>query len=384
MARITGPARFDSLSTLDNSRFIHHSSLINHNPPLLIQRAFAGALARWFKISGRDYPWRRTTDPYPILVSEIMLQQTQITTVLDRGYYDRWMKRFPDFATLAKASEHEILKAWEGLGYYRRARFLHKLAQTVVAAHGGIFPRDITAIRKLPGIGDYTAGAVASFAFNDKQPIVDGNIARVLSRIFNDVTPVDSTAGKKLLWQRATILVRASASARIHNSALMELGQTVCKSATPDCKSCPVKKFCAATDPASLPVKSKRTQITEVIEHVYFQQTAAGVLLEQETGSRRTGLWKLPALPVMKRLPKTLHTSTYTITRYRVTLHVHAAPSHQISLPSLHHSMIPLSDLTSLPMPSPYRRVLEALVKVRTQRDGITAGRASRRALPAR
>ncbi len=326
--------------------------------------AFAAALARWFKVNGRDYPWRRTTDPYAILVSEIMLQQTQITTVLDRGYYSRWMEKFPDFATLGATSEREVLKAWEGLGYYRRARFLHQLAQTVVADHGGILPRDIAAIRQLPGIGDYTAGAVASFAFDDQQPVVDGNIARVLSRIFDDATPVDTTEGKKLLWQRATTLVNASASARIHNSALMELGQTFCKPAAPRCTICPVKKFCATTDPASLPVKTKRAQITEVIEHVYFLQTSNGVLLEQETGSRRTGLWKLPALPEMKRFPKTLHTSTYTITRYRVMLHVHAAPPRLPILPSLHHSIIPHSDLTPLPMSSPYRRVLETLVNV--------------------
>ena len=327
--------------------------------PLQYPAAFARALARWFEANGRDYPWRRTTDPYAILVSEIMLQQTQITTVLDRGYYDQWMKQFPNFIALAKASEHEILKAWEGLGYYRRARFLHQLAQTVVAEQGGIFPRDITAIRKLPGIGDYTAGAVASFAFDDKQPVVDGNVARVLSRIFDDATPVDSTVGKKQLWSRATTLVNASSSARVHNSALMELGQTICKPTQPACLVCPVRDFCAATDPASLPVKSKRTLITEVTEHVYFLRTAEGVLLEQETGRRRTGLWKLPALPEMKKLPKMLHTSTYTITRYRVTLHVHAAPS---PLPSLHHSIIPLADLASLPMPSPYRRALNAVL----------------------
>ncbi len=326
---------------------------------------FARALARWFKVCGRDYPWRRTTDPYAILVSEIMLQQTQITTVLDRGYYDRWMQQFPNLSALAKASEREVLKAWEGLGYYRRARFLHKLAQTVIMEQDGFFPRDINSIRQLPGIGDYTAGAVASFAFDDKQPIVDGNIARVLSRIFNDATPVDSTEGKKLLWQRATALVNASASARIHNSALMELGQTICKPAAPDCQICPVKKFCATTDPASLPVKSKRAQISEVIEHVYFLRNADGVLLEQETGSRRTGLWKLPALPEMKRFPKILHTSAYTITRYRVTLYVHAAPSRQTILSSLHHSIIPFSDLTSLPMPSPYRRALEFLCTIK-------------------
>lgn len=332
--------------------------------PLQHPAAFARALARWFVSAGRDYPWRRTTDPYAVLVSEVMLQQTQIATVLDRGYYSRWLRQFPDFATLAAADEPMVLKAWEGLGYYRRARNLHRLAQTIVREHRGIFPRDIAASRALPGIGDYTAGAVASFAFDDKQPVVDGNVARVLARIFDDATPVDSTEGRKRLWFRAKALVDVSASARIHNSALMELGQTICTPTRPDCRACPVRTFCAAEDPASLPVKSKRIPVTRIVERVFFKRTRDGILLEQETGARRTGLWKLPALPDLKRLPKTLHTAAYTITRYRVTLHVHAAPPPRSTTPTLQHSVFPLPDLAALPMPSPYRKALEALLQM--------------------
>jgi A/G-specific adenine glycosylase len=329
-------------------------------------KAFTRALARWFKAAGRDYPWRRTTDPYAILVSEIMLQQTQIATVLDRGYYARWMKQFPDFASLAGARESEVLKAWEGLGYYRRARFLHRLAQTVLSEHDGVFPRDLTAIRRLPGIGDYTAGAVVSFAFDGKQPLVDGNVARVLARLFADPTPIDCTAGRKILWQRAALLVSQSAGGRVHNSALMELGQTICKPAQPSCPACPVRQFCAATDPASLPVKAKRATVTELTERVYFLQTDAGILLQQETGARRTGLWKLPALESREKSPPLLHESTYTITRYRVKLQVHAAPRGRRRAPAADHAMIPFADLRELPMPSPFRRALEAvLLKLR-------------------
>ncbi len=326
-------------------------------------RAFARALSRWFETVGRDYPWRRTTDPYAILVSEIMLQQTQIGTVLDRGYYARWMKRFPDFASLARAREPEVLKAWEGLGYYRRARYLRDLARTVVAEHGGVFPREISAIRGLPGIGDYTAGAVVSFAFDQKQPIVDGNIARVLARLFDDRTPVDSTAGKKLLWERAARLLSPASSARIHNSALMELGQTVCKPVQPSCLICPVRRFCAATEPASLPVKSRRTAVTGVTERVFFQKTRDGVLLQQETGARRTGLWKLPALEKGGRFPPVLYQGAYTITRYRVILHVHEAPGRRAKTPAPHQAVIPFSELPQLPMPSPYRRALDSLLR---------------------
>lgn len=328
-------------------------------------KSIAQALDAWFLAQGRSYPWRETVDPYAILVSEIMLQQTQIPTVLDRGYYKRWMERFPTTATLAIAEEKEVLRAWEGLGYYRRARFLLKTAQAVESLHGGIFPRDLESIRSLPGVGAYTAGAVASFAYDARVPIVDGNVARVLSRLWNDATPIDSTAGQKLLWDRAEILVSGSPSPRRHNSALMELGQTFCRTANPLCDQCPVQQHCLAKDPSSLPVKSKRTQITEVTEHVFFHRTAQGVLLQQETGKRRTGLWKLPALQETGKLPAVKHKAAYTITRYRVTLWVHEAPP-QKALKSLlsDASMRFISDeeFPELPMPSPYRKALQALL----------------------
>lgn len=326
--------------------------------------SIASALVSWFGGQGRDYPWRRTRDPYAILVSEVMLQQTQISTVLGRGFYQRWLDRFPDFASLAAGAEADVLKAWEGLGYYRRARNLQRLAQTIVADYGGVFPTDPAAILSLPGIGPYTAGAVASFAFGLPEPIVDGNIARVLSRLDNDATPVDSTAGIKRLWERAAGLVRATDDPRALNSALMELGQTVCKTGTPLCDACPVKRYCKATDPASLPNKQNRTVITPVAEHVFFSLRNDGVLLEQETGARRTGLWKLPALPdsCLASPPAVLLKSSYGITRYRVTLWVHAPPTGLTEWPKTHH-WIPREMLGSTAMPSPYRRALNDLLK---------------------
>jgi A/G-specific adenine glycosylase len=328
--------------------------------PLLHPKAFAIALAEWFVLVGRDYPWRRTTDPYAILVSEVMLQQTQIPTVLDRGYFTRWMALFPDFATLANATEPEVLKAWEGLGYYRRARNLQKLAQTILTDFGGSFPRERATILQLPGIGPYTAGAVASFAFDEQQPIVDGNVARVLSRLLDDATPIDSPSGLRLLWANAETLVKAASSARIHNSALMELGQTICKPTNPTCNLCPVNAFCLTNRAAHLPVKAKSTVITETTERVLFYCNQNGVLLLQEDGSRRTGLWKLPALPDSMSSVPVIHKSKYTITRYRVTLWVHESSS----LPSASlGQIIPLTEIPSLPMPSPYRRALNAVLK---------------------
>lgn len=320
-------------------------------------------LVSWFRRNGRDYPWRQTRDPYAILVSEVMLQQTQIRTVLDRGFYVRWLERFPDFHTLAAAAETEVLKAWEGLGYYRRARNLQKLAQAVVAEHGGCMPADPAAILALPGIGPYTAGAVASFAFNLPEPLVDGNVARVLARLDNDETPVDSPLGNKRLWSRARELVQATDDPRSLNSALMELGQMVCKPGSPQCPVCPVKSHCRATDPVKLPVKSTRTALTEVTERVYFLHTPSGILLEQEQGSRRTGLWKLPALPETSFAlpPPVLLKSAYGITRYKVTLWVHEPPQQDGPWPE-NQRLIPHAELAALPMPSPYRKALDKLL----------------------
>jgi A/G-specific adenine glycosylase len=326
--------------------------------------ATARQLVTWFRKHGRDYPWRRTHDPYAILVSEIMLQQTQIATVLGRGYYARWLERFPDFERLASASEEQVLKAWEGLGYYRRARNLHRLAKEVIEKHGGVFPRDHATILSLPGIGPYTAGAVASLAFGLAQPVVDGNVARVLSRLYNDATPVDSTAGVKLLWQHAGELVGTTDDPRVLNSALMELGQTHCTPAKPACDLCPVRAQCRAKEPESLPVKQARQEITAVTERVVFLRTDEGVLLEQETGGRRTGLWKLPALPAVheNKPPPVLMRTNYGITRYKVTLWVHEAPRQHPVWPDTHR-VITFAEIGSTPMPAPYRRALDDLLK---------------------
>ncbi len=326
--------------------------------------AITSSLVSWFRHTGRDYPWRQTRDPYAILVSEVMLQQTQITTVLDRGYYERWLTRFPDISTLALANEADILSAWEGLGYYRRARNLQKLAQIILQNHAGIFPDDPATIRSLPGIGPYTAGAVSSFAFGLKEPIVDGNVARVLSRIHNDATPIDSTAGNKRLWDRAKQLVENTDDPRAFNSALMELGQTLCKPTKPVCENCPVKEYCQTSEPESLPVKSARTEITAITERVLFIRRNDSVLLEQETGKRRTGLWKLPALPdsLFDKPPAVLLKSSYGITRYKVTLWVHDG----VSVTNQHwpenYRFIPLSDVEEHAMPSPYRKALNRLL----------------------
>ncbi|MEM0898208.1 MAG: A/G-specific adenine glycosylase, partial [Verrucomicrobiota bacterium] len=231
---------------------------------------FVEAILGWFAANGRDYPWRRTEDPYAILVSELMLQQTQVATVLERGYFVNWLEKFPDVETLAVAEEQEVLKAWEGLGYYNRARNLQKAARAIVDEHGGEFPRDPMTILALPGVGRYTAGAVASFAYNLPEPAVDANIARVLARLFSFEERIDTTSGQNQLWSWAEELVPEK-NARDFNSGLMELGQTYCPARVPRCMACPVSEFCAGKDIAeSLPRKKERVKTTAVDEHVVW------------------------------------------------------------------------------------------------------------------
>ena len=229
--------------------------------PLRNTRALQNALVKWFEKEGKSYPWRDTTDPWAILVSEIMLQQTQVATVLGKGHYTRFMALYPTPRDMAEATEQEVLTAWEGLGYYRRARNLHAAARTITRAHSGIFPRKFEKIRALPGIGSYTAGAVASFAYNEAQPIVDANVARVFSRLFDFQQRIDTSSGNNQLWQWAEDLLFRK-NPRHYNSALMELGQSYCSNKSPNCSHCPVKHFCQCMNPTTLPIKRSSAKIT--------------------------------------------------------------------------------------------------------------------------
>ncbi|MEM1085449.1 MAG: A/G-specific adenine glycosylase [Verrucomicrobiota bacterium] len=284
---------------------------------------FREALRTWFVQQGKDYPWRRTQDPYAILVSEVMLQQTQIATVLGRGFYTRFMEAFPDTRTLTAAEDDHLLKTWEGLGYYRRARMLREAARQVENEHGGRFPKDHEAVLALPGVGRYTAGAVMSFAFDRPHSVVDGNVARVLARLMDFHQPIDAGKAQKQLWAWADELLDGR-HPRVHNSALMELGQTHCRTGQPDCLECPVARFCRSTAPQELPKKGKRVKVTAVDEHVVFAERDGRVLLRKLDEGRRAGMWRLPERPAdeVGKWP-VLHQRKYGITRYRVSLHVH-------------------------------------------------------------
>ncbi len=328
--------------------------------PTTSLKSFQTALITWFDREGRTYPWRETTDPYAILVSEIMLQQTQIATVLERGYYERWMQQFPDIPTLAAASEEAILKAWEGLGYYRRARNLRKLAQEVQEHHGGVMPETLEAILALPGIGPYTAGAIYSFAYDRPAPLVDGNVARVFARLFDYAKEVDGREGQKQLWDWAAALI-SNKRARAYNSALMELGQRICAQATPDCLKCPVSAFCQTRNPQALPNKTPRRATIFQDEHVLFDIRDGQLRVTQEGGSRRRGLWKLPECDPGSHSSLTLiYKAKYSITHHRVTLHVYQSA---VALPEEGEVVWQdLDEVSALAMASPYRKAVEAIL----------------------
>jgi A/G-specific adenine glycosylase len=209
-------------------------------------RQFSSALRRWFRRNSRDLPWRRTRDAYEVLVSELMLQQTQVSRVVD--YYDRFLKRFPTLAHVGRAKQSKVMESWEGLGYYARARNLHKLAVQVSDKgrdRTARLPDSPTALRQLPGIGAYTAGAVASFAYERRAPLVDTNVARVLERVFAPGTRVKTGKGSKKIWAIAErVLPRTGKAGWTHNQALMELGALVCTARVRHCTVCPVNRQC--------------------------------------------------------------------------------------------------------------------------------------------
>lgn len=221
------------------------------------KRYFSNKIAKWYVNNKRSLPWRDTCDPYSIWLSEVILQQTRVNQGLP--YYQQFLRTFPSVTDLANAPEQQVLRLWQGLGYYTRARNLHKCARTVVAEHGGKFPSDFVTLLTLPGIGEYTAAAIASFSFGERVAVVDGNVFRVLSRIFGIETPINSPEGKKIFSALANELISPSDPA-LHNQAIMEFGAMHCTPKNPNCHECPFRDSCIAYNKALvdvLPVKLK-------------------------------------------------------------------------------------------------------------------------------
>lgn len=248
---------------------------------------FADKLIGWYEEHKRDLPWRNTKDPYRIWISEIILQQTRVAQGYD--YYLRFMELFPDAYALANASEDEVMKAWQGLGYYSRARNLHEAARTI-AGRGG-FPTTYEEVRALKGVGDYTAAAICSFAYDMPCAVVDGNVYRVLSRWMGVDTPIDSTAGKKLFSKLADELLDKHRPA-LYNQAIMDFGALQCTPAQPDCLSCPLAGSCAALQQgrvSELPVKQHRTKVTNRYFNYIYVRTGGCTWIRKRSGN---DIWK--------------------------------------------------------------------------------------------
>ena len=356
-------------------------------------------LLQWFRTHARDLPWRHTRDPYAIWVSEIMLQQTQVKTVIH--YWERWMRELPDVRALAAAQPEKILKLWEGLGYYTRVRNLHKAAQVVVAEHRGRFPTTFDEILALPGVGRYTAGAICSLAFNQPAPVLDGNVIRVLTRLFGiHENPKDKSTNQRL-WQLAETLVQAAAklpprkgpfasagNCSSLNQGLMELGALICTPRQPQCEVCPLRPMCAArmtgaweTLPnlgATAGVAQRRFAAFAIERHGRFlvQRRPAGVINahlwefpnvelsggeDVRSAARRLGVSHSPARPfcVVK----------HSITRYRVTLEAfRARRAGRRGGSEAQSRWLSLAELEALPFSAAHRRILRTLASTSAER----------------
>ena len=255
---------------------------------------FSDLILDWYGKNARVLPWRGHADPYAIWVSEIMLQQTRVETVIP--YFERWMRQFPTIAALAEASQQTVLSAWEGLGYYSRVRNLHNAAKMVMDEFGGEIPREISQLRKLPGIGRYTAAAIASIAFNQDVATLDGNLRRVFARVFDVSTPADSPAGEEILWGLAQSQLPPG-RAGDYSQALMDLGSAVCLPQKPLCLICPLMNVCKArTDPESRPVLKPKQPVPHRLKMAAVILREDKVLLSlRPSRGLLGGMWEFPS-----------------------------------------------------------------------------------------
>ena len=331
-------------------------------------------ILRWYSSHKRDLPWRRTRDPYKIWVSEIMLQQTQVTTVIP--YYKRWLKVFPSLSAFARAPLSRALKCWAGLGYYRRVRMFHQAARYVQRKFGGKIPQTAETLEKLPGIGRYTAGAIASIALGEKAPILDGNVIRILTRIFAVPQSVDRPTTLKLLWTISASLLPDKKPGDL-NQALMELGAIICLPFNPQCARCPVKKSCAAHRQGKelfFPVRSYKNHYEKLrMAALVLRNKKNDAWLEkQPKHGRWGGLWMFPfwankkaMLTQMRSLcspPILFLTVPHAFTKYRIMLEVYKASfQKKLAMKRKRGRWFPIAELTRLALPSPHKKIAEAL-----------------------
>jgi A/G-specific adenine glycosylase len=343
-----------------------HTPAVRVNPESF-RDAFHRDLLRWYRHHHRKLPWRATRDPYRIWVSEIMLQQTRVETV--RPYYMRWLRAFPTIRALAQATDDRVLKSWEGLGYYSRARNLHRAAQAVIRKHEGKLPRTVEGLRELPGIGRYTAGAIASIAFGERAPLVDGNVARVFARIFAIRANVKSPRTVQSLWKLADDLL-PDTDAGEFNQALMELGALVCTPANPRCDACPMRRVCVARRRglvARLPNRGDKPRTVSVVVHAALVQRGGRILLQRRP---RRGLlanfWELPVADKRRfRVGRQLCEVRHAITHHRIALRVHECAPTVGFRSNGQWRWVTRGELNALALPAAHRRALERVASAK-------------------
>lgn len=348
---------------------------------------FVARVLRWFAANARDLPWRQNRTPYRVWVSEVMLQQTQVTTVVP--YFQRFVERFPDVETLADASLQDVLKAWEGLGYYARARHLHKAAGQLVSSKEGRLPNRFDELKALPGVGTYTAGAIASIAFGQSVAAVDGNARRVLCRVFGVQGDVTRSATKRELEELASELLPPR-EAGAFNEALIELGATVCTPRGPSCDCCPVRELCwadAEGEQEALPVRGPRREVPhhDVAAAVTVRDDGAVLVTQRNLDDMLGGLWEFPGgkcddgeslrecleremreeLGVGVEVGETLVVVPHAYTHFRITLHAfwcRLRNGEPRCLGCAAYGWVDRRDLDELPMSSVDRKVARRLV----------------------
>jgi A/G-specific adenine glycosylase len=346
---------------------------------------FRSRLLKWYARYRRDLPWRPAPDapraarlnPYPVLVSELMLQQTQVATVIP--YFHRFLQRFPTVQALASADEQDVLRLWQGLGYYSRARNLHATAKKVVDELNGKFPRTAQELRGLPGVGRYTAGAVASIAFDESAPIVDGNVARVLARVERIEDDLAAPAVREQLWERAEQLVAGKRPGDF-NSAMMELGATVCIPRAPKCLVCPVAKHCEALAGGvqeKLPRPKKRSETPLLRRDVICVMHQGKWLIEQRPAKGRwASMWQFVTVEANGKKPrareavgsnvkglKRVGLVTHALTHRRYEFVVYACERCGSSRAKANEGRVwvKLEELGKYPLPRPHLKVAEML-----------------------
>ncbi|MBU6402337.1 MAG: A/G-specific adenine glycosylase [Verrucomicrobia bacterium] len=365
--------------------------------------AIVRSLLTWYARAARDLPWRRTRDPYAIWVSEVMLQQTQVKTVVP--YWERWMRALPTLDALARAAPGRVLKLWEGLGYYTRARNLQRAAQVIRTRHGGRFPSSFAEVLALPGVGRYTAGAICSLAYNQPTPVLDGNVRRVLARVFGVEAGPTPRAADPRLWALAQDLVVCAAALAEPaqracadlNQALMELGATVCAPSDPRCPACPLRRGCVARRDgrtAELPGPGRRVPVTRRHFVAFVLQRRGRFWVRQRPEAVvNGGLWEFPNVEIPPGLrdgrrhgPAAEHLAKnrfgisgvewqpfgriqHTITRYRITLEVYRARSAGAVPPAAErHRWGALADLKRLAFASAHGKILCQLEQEKVRR----------------